>query len=400
MQKQQFDIQEICDYIDSKERAMTQLWEQMVRIESPSARKDEVNRLAAHLDTYLDAMGLQTRKVPFEEAGSSLVAHTEEGELPAVALMAHMDTVHPVGRFGADVFRREGDKIYGPGVYDCKGGIAVAILVISALQHFGYRKRQLRLILSGDEEVAHSLSNGDGCQVYADAAAGCAAAFNCESGLLNGDVICRRKGGGIVTIGVHGVSAHAGKEPEKGASAIREAARKILKIEELSDPSKVLYNCGVVKGGTSSNAIPDLCELTVGIRFPTNQDLDDAMETLQKICDDNADPRIHAKIERTTIFKAMEPVTGTEQLLHLYQDACEQLGFSRPQPVYSGGCSDAAYVTMLGIPVLCGVGVRGDASHTINEYAVASSLTEQAKKIVLTILRMENASFAATRLPL
>ncbi len=388
MQELQFDIQAICDYIDSREQSMIQLWEQMVRIESPSADRAEVNRLAAHLDTYLDAMGLWRKKVAFDRAGSTLVAQTERGELPGVALMAHMDTVHPVGRFGDNVFRRDGDNIYGPGVYDCKGGIAVAILVIATLQRFGYRKRQLRLILSGDEEVAHALSQGGGCQVYTDAAAGCAAAFNCESGLLSGDVVYRRKGGGIVTVTVHGVSAHAGKEPEKGASAIREAARKILNIEELSDPNRVLYNCGVIKGGTTSNAIPDRCEFSVGLRFPTNQDLEDALKTLQAICDDNADPRVHTEMEMKTVFKAMEPVAGTEQLLQLYQDSCERLGFSRPQPVYSGGCSDAAYISMLGIPVLCGVGVRGDASHTANEYAVASSLTEQAKKIVLTILSM------------
>lgn len=388
MQEQQYDIQAICDYIDSREPSVTQLWEQMVRIESPSASRTEVNRLAAHPDTYLDAMGLWRKKVAFEQAGSTLVAQTEGGTLPAVALMAHMDTVHPVGRFGDNVFRRDGDNIYGPGVYDCKGGIAVAILVISTLQRFGYRKRQLRLILSGDEEVAHALSQGGGSQVYADAAVGCGAAFNCESGLLSGDVIYRRKGGGIVTVTVHGVSAHAGKEPEKGASAIRAAARKILKIEELSDPGRVLYNCGVIKGGTTSNAIPDRCEFTVGLRFPTNQDLEDALKALQAICDDDPDPRIHAEMEMKTVFKAMEPVAGTGRLLQLYQDSCERLGFPRPQPVYSGGCSDAAYISMLGIPVLCGVGVRGDASHTANEYAVASSLTEQAKKIVLTILSM------------
>lgn len=191
-----------------------------------------------------------------------------------------------------------------------------------------------------------------------------------------------------MTVTVYGVSAHAGKEPEKGASAIRAAARKILKIEELSDPDRVLYNCGVIKGGTTSNAIPDRCEFTVGLRFPTNQDLEDALKALQAICDDDPDPRIHAEMEMKTVFKAMEPVAGTGQLLQLYQDSCERLGFSRPQPVYSGGCSDAAYISMLGIPVLCGVGVRGDASHTANECAVASSLTEQAKKIVLTILSM------------
>ncbi|MCD8217872.1 MAG: peptidase dimerization domain-containing protein [Clostridiales bacterium] len=107
------------------------------------------------------------------------------------------------------------------------------ILVIKTLQHLGYDKRQLRLLLSGDEEVAHALSHGEGSRVYD-------AAFNCESGMLNGDVVYRRKGGAIIKITVHGVSAHAGREPEKGASAIREAARKILRIEELSNPEQAV----------------------------------------------------------------------------------------------------------------------------------------------------------------
>lgn len=104
-----------------------------------------------------------------------------------------MDTVHKPGSFGDDLFRRDGEYVYGPGAYDCKGGIAIAVLVMKALMAFGYDKRQLKLILSGDEEVAHSLSGGKGIDVYTEEIAGCAAAFNCESGLLNGDVVTRRK---------------------------------------------------------------------------------------------------------------------------------------------------------------------------------------------------------------
>ncbi|MCD8148768.1 MAG: M20/M25/M40 family metallo-hydrolase [Clostridiales bacterium] len=389
MKTNKINTEEILTYIAEQEPAMMQLWEQMARIESPSADVEAVNRLAAHLDTYLNAMGMDTKKILFDEAGASLVAKTETGKLPAIALMAHMDTVHPVGRFGDNPFRKEGDLIFGPGVYDCKGGIAVAILAIKTLQHFGYDKRQLRLLLSGDEEVAHALSHGEGSRVY-DAAFGCAAAFNCESGMLNGDVIYRRKGGAIIKITVHGVSAHAGREPEKGVSAIWEAARKILKIEELSNPEQALYNCGIIKGGTTSNAVPDFCEFTVGLRFPTNRDFDNALKALEDICKDNADERVHAGMETKGVFRAMEPVPGTEKLLSLYQDTCEQLGYARPAPVYTGGCSDAAFVTMQGIPVLCGVGVRGSDNHSIKEQAVASSLTEQAAKIVLTILSMED----------
>lgn len=380
--------QEIYDYIDSQKDSMMFLWENIVRIESRSQEIEGVKKLASHIDTYLSAMNFNTHKYIFENAGPSLAAFNRSRELPPVVLMAHMDTVHPKGTFGSDVFVRDGEFVYGPGVYDCKGGIVIAILTLKALEHAGYNKRQLKLILSGDEEVAHTLSNHKGSEVYAEEARGAALAFNCESALLNGDVIMQRKGGAIIKVTVKGIASHAGNAPQAGASAIAEAARKIVAIEALTDYNGTCFNCGEIRGGTGANVIPALCEFKIGMRFITNADYEIALEQLTKICNENADARVHSELEVETVFRAMEKTAKSDALLKLYADACEEAGLARPEGVFSGGCSDGAYISMLGIPVLCGVGVRGSDNHSRKERAVEASICERAKALTTAILNI------------
>lgn len=374
------------EYIDRHEDEMTGLWENMVHIESQSADIEGVDKLAAHLDTYCSALGMQTKKYVFANAGPALAAWTSPGPLPPVALMGHLDTVHKRGAFGGNTFRREGDLVRGPGVYDCKGGVAAALYVIRALLYAGYDRRQLKLLLIGDEETAHGLSGGASLALYREQAKGCAAAFNCESGLLNGDIITRRKGGGVFSLKCHGVASHAGTHPEKGASAIREAARKILDIEALTDFSGTTFNCGVVSGGSGVNVVPDTCEVRAAFRFQTNRERETALEQLQVIAEKVYVPGVTTELTVNAGFQAMEPTEKTEPLFALYRRASEELGFGSPNAVYSGGCSDGAYVAMEGVPVLCGVGVRGANNHSREEYAVLSSLKERAKIITKTIL--------------
>ena len=381
-------LQKALKYIDSHEDELLKLWENMARIESQTADMAGVDKLAAHLDTYCTALGLHTRKYSFEHAGPALAAWTEPGPLPPVALMGHMDTVHPKGSFGPDAFQRDGDIVRGPGVYDCKGGIAVAFFVIRALIHAGYDARQLKLLLIGDEETAHGLSEGESLRLYREEARDCAAAFNCESGLLNGDVITCRKGGGVASMKFRGIASHAGVAPDKGASAIREAAHKILDIEALTDFNGTTFNCGTVSGGSGANVIPDSCQVNLSFRFHTNRDQEIALEKLRTIAETVYVPGVTTELILQAGFQAMEPTEKTDPLFELYRKASEDLGFGSPNAVDSGGCSDGAYVAMEGVPVLCGVGVRGANNHSREEYAVVSSLKERAKIITKTILDM------------
>lgn len=385
---------QVLQEIDRLEPAYVQVWEEIVRRESSSYEKAGVDAVADYLTAVMEEIGLDVSRVHFERAGDSLQARTRQiadAAKPPVLLMAHMDTVHQKGSFGEETFRREGEFVCGPGVFDCKGGIAVALLATQALLAAGYREREIRFVFSGDEEVSHALSDFQGIHVYEEMAEGAAAAFNCESAMMNGDVVTGRKGGAEFTITVHGVASHAGRDPEKGASAIREMARKILAIEALTDYQGTTYNCGVIEGGTVPNTIPAECRIHVDVRYRTNEGYEEAVRCLQEITADCLDPRVHAEIELNSRFGAMERTAGTDALYATYREACRELfeADRLPEEAYTGGCSDAAWVTRMGVPTLCGVGIRGMGNHTLEEKAVIASLGEQAKKLALTILELE-----------
>lgn len=383
------DMQKIYDFIDSQYPSMLHLWKEIVLIESGSANLEGVNTLAAHMDTYLVAMGLETKKYAYPTAGAGVAAWTPEGSLPPVLLMAHMDTVHAKGSFGDKLWVEEEGIIHGAGVYDCKGGIAVALLVTKALQFAGYKKRQIKLLFTGDEEVAHQLSNEASLALYHENAPGAAAAFNCESAPAKGDVVLQRKGANIFKIKVHGISAHTGRAPLKGANAIREAAKLVEKLESLTDyPDGVYCNCGKISGGSAVNSVPDYCEISASLRYSSLGMYEEAMAKIREICAHPSDSRITVELVEQAKFPAMEKVAKSDALYEVYRNACVELGFAAPAALYEGGASDAAHTTLAGVPTICGCGVRGGDNHSPLEWAVPESLKESAKKIVTAILRL------------
>lgn len=381
----------IVEYLEQQKPQITYLFENLVRIETPSSDKEALEKLAAHLDTYLNAMGLEVQKFSHELAGPTLVASSQATELAPILLCSHMDTVHSVGAFGADAFVRDKenlDIVRGPGVYDTKGGVVIAIFAMKALQALGYSKRQLKLVLVSDEEVAHSLSNGASATIIEQEAQGACCCFNCDSGRLGDQIVLQRNGGGIFKVKVYGKAAHAGNAPWNGANAILAAAEKISAIAKLSDYNDAYFGTGVIKGGSKSNIVPDYCEFVNDIRFKTNEAYDRAINNIRKIVDDNPNPLIHAELEATGLFRALEKVEKTDALMERFADAAEALGYKRPTGIAVGGCSDAAFVSHVGVPTLCGTGIIGEHNHTLEEYALESSILEQAAKIVLTIINL------------
>ena len=375
-------------YLDQCREEMLFLWETLVRMESPSADPEAIDRLASHLDTYCRALGMETEKFRPEGAGTCLAAATPARALPPILLLGHMDTVHPVGSFPGGPFTRRDGCVYGPGVHDCKGGLVMALYVIRALQHIGYDRRQLRLALVSDEETGHSLSQMASVEFLERHAQGCGAAFTFESGLLNWDIVTGRKGGGVIRLTVEGIASHCGTAPEKGASAVREAARKVVAIEDLTDFSRVTFNCGLIRGGSSVNVVPDRCEVSVALRFHTNRDRDEALSALQSICGRVETPGTQCTLSPLAGFPAMEETDRTAALFALYRETSTALGLGTPESVYSAGCSDSAFTTSMGIPTLCAVGVLGQGQHSPDEHAFADSLLPQAKRLAAAILAL------------
>ena len=378
-------------YLDQYHDEMLFLWETLVKMESPSADPAAIDLLASHLDTYCRALGMETEKLRPEGAGACLAAWTAPQALPPVLLLGHMDTVHPVGSFPGGPWRVEGDSVYGPGVHDCKGGLVIALYVIRALQHAGYDRRQLKLVTVSDEETGHSLSRMAAVDFLESHARGCGAAFTFESGLPDGTLVTRRKGGGVIRLDVEGIASHCGTAPEKGASAIREAARKIVAIEDLTDFDHVTFNCGKISGGTSVNTIPAACGVDICIRFHSNQERDAAMEKVRAICNKVETPNTRCTLGPLMGFPAMEELPRTAELVKVYGDASEALGLGRPGTVGTAGCSDSAYTTSMGIPTLCAVGVLGEGQHSPHEHASISSLLSQAKRLTAAILALPDS---------
>ena len=379
-------------YLEQYHSEMISLWEEFVRLESPSAVPEAIDEVARHLDTYCRALGMATDKFKVDGSGTCVEAETASRALSPIMFLGHIDTVHPIGSFpGGPWSIREDGWVYGPGVHDCKGGMIIALYVIRALQHAGYDKRQLKLLVVGDEEVGHATSKMESVNFLRKHAEGCGAVFTFESGSMNGDIVTRRKGGGNIKLTVDGIASHCGLAPKDGASAIREAARKIVAIEDITDYDNILFNCGKISGGTAVNTIPANCSVDICIRFQTNKDKDDGIAALHEICGKVETPNTKCTVGPMMGFPAMEETEKTGELVALYQDACESLGLDRPATLHVAGCSDSAYTTSMGIPTLSGGGVRGVGNHSINEHADPASLLTQAKKLVATILAMPDS---------
>ena len=270
--------------------------------------------------------------------------------------------------------------------------------VAFGLENLGVNPQEIRervdaaLRAVGMQEYAasapHMLSGGLGGQLMAQACADCAAVFNCESGSESNEIVTERKGGAVIRITVKGIAAHAGRNPERGASAVRTAARLVEAIESLSSPDGVLFNCGRIEGGTGANIIPDSCTITLGLRHRTNADYEKALQTLEALCTETPLPGTSADFTVLGRYPAMEKTPGTDALAALYDEASRRLGFGKVSFLFAGGCSDSAFVTQTGVPTLCALGIGGANAHTKDEYALLSTMLPQCRKLVTTILSL------------
>ncbi|MGF6907891.1 M20/M25/M40 family metallo-hydrolase [Fusobacterium sp. PH5-44] len=385
-----YDLEKAFGFIDDEEEIMKKLWVNLCKYESPSEDIESVNNTTEFLEKNLKGFGMVTKLHEFSTGASSISAYYDNGSKELeMALLGHIDTVHKKGLFGDEIVKidEENNMIYGPGVLDCKGGVVVAILVVRALNHIKYDKF-VKLTFSGDEEVGHRFSNGEGRMFFLNELKGFKAAIDCETGFEDGRVVVGRKGTANYKITIKGRAAHSGNEPHKGISAIKEAAYKVIDIEKVNDYNDIHYNVGLINGGTSPNTISENCTMTVNIRFRKNSDIEKIENFLHKIVDTSYVGGTTATLERISLSSPMEENDKNYKLFELIKKNSEELGFGSPYPCYLGGGSDAAYSVELGIPTVCGMGVRGYDNHTVRERAIISSMTERAKLIVKTILTL------------
>jgi glutamate carboxypeptidase len=300
-----------------------------------------------------------------------------------VLLLGHLDTVWPVGTLERMPVRRDGDRVHGPGTFDMKAGIAIGVAAVNALRATATPHPPVTMLWTTDEEIGSGTS-----RAFIEAEAREArAVLVLEPALPGGALKTARKGCGEYELVVHGVAAHAGLDPGKGASAIHELASLIGSIERLQDLERgITVNAGVISGGTRPNVVAEEARATIDVRAKTMSDAAAVDGQLRRLQPARAGTRL-------TVQGGFErpPLERTDAVAALFAKAAAVAKtFGRELHEGSaGGGSDGNFTAALGVPTLDGLGAVGDGAHAAHEHVDASALPWRAALLAGLIAGLE-----------
>lgn len=377
------------EYLRTHESEMLALWRRLVETESGTMDKEGCDAIGRLLEKELRDSGAETEIVPMETKGNFLRAVWGETTAKAPILFCgHMDTVFPKGTLEKNPFRIENGIAHGPGCLDMKAGLVIAVFVLRALRAAGYHDRAIRVAFPADEEGGHRYSTAK--EEILRSAAGCAAAFNFETGYPDDGLVVGRKGSFRAVFEVSGVAAHSGNAPEKGRSAILQAAHQVIELQKLNDLEHgTSVNVGVIRGGTTVNAVPDFCTLDIDVRFTKEENLRKTQDAMQRIADTVFVPGTSTKLISKGVNQVMEPNDAIMGLFEHIRRTAEETGYGAVKPIRVGGWSDACLIASLGVPVVCAMGVKGENNHSPMEYAIVDSLLSRARLAAAAVITLE-----------
>ena len=356
--------------------------EALVAIESPSDDAPAVNRCGAELSSRLEAIGGRISRVPSATAGDHLRAAFGDGPRQ-ILLLGHFDTVWPLGTLARMPLKRDGGRLHGPGVFDMKAGIGLATLATRALIDRGALDgAQVVMLWTTDEEVGSATSRA---LIEAEASKS-EAVLVFEPSRPGGALKTSRKGVGQFELIARGVSAHAGLDPGKGISAVRELARQVLAIDDLQDPQHgVTLTVGVVSGGTRANVVPAEARAIVDARATTRADADRVTLAMRSL-----KPQVSGATISITGGFDRPPLERTPAVEHLFSHAkaaAADLGIVLEEGSAGGG-SDGNFTAALGVPTLDGFGAIGDGAHALHEHVEIDALVPRAATIAGVLERL------------
>ena len=343
-----------------------------VEVESPTHDAARVNAMMDLVAREAEGAGVATERIAGRDGlGDNLVLRAgparEDG---AVLVLSHLDTVHPAGTIERDlVLRREGDRLYGPGIYDMKGGAYLAFRAFLDAARSGAGTRPLAFLFTPDEEIGSPTSR-DLIEAHGRRAG---AVLVTEPAREGGRCVTARKGVGRFDVEIEGRASHSGTRHEDGRSAIREAAHQILAIEGMTDYARgVTTSVGMISGGTAANVVPQHCRFSVDLRVVTSKDGEDYVARILGLRPVDRDVAV-----RVTGGMNRPPYERSEAIAALFGKArslAAELGLDLGEAPRTGGGSDGNFTAAIGTPTLDGLGVEGDGAHTLHEHALVSCL--------------------------
>ncbi len=373
------DNRHILDYLRQHQQRMVADLRRFIELESPTSHKPAVDAFGAVLADELRGLGGDLEIIPKAEVGDCLRARWNPGA-GGVVILSHMDTVWDVGTVAGRPTRIEGDRIYGVGSMDMKGGIVIALWALRALRELGiFPTTPISYLLNSDEETG---SRHSSAEIEAEALAH-AVVFVTEPP-QDGKYKTQRKGTGHYTVTAKGRAAHSGADHARGINAIKELAQQVIAIEAMTDYSiGTTANVGVISGGTRANVVPAQASCEINTRATTRANQHSLHEQIMSL--QPRHPEAELIIEHAGGVPPMERTPQIAALFKRAQTLAAEMGIALDEGSTGGG-SDGNKTAALGVPTLDGMGIVGDGGHAINEYGEISSLPERAA-IMAAMLR-------------
>jgi glutamate carboxypeptidase len=360
-----------------REREMVRLLGQFVRCESPSGDKAAVDRFGAMVAAEWRRRGAKVKILKQGVRGDHLRIewpHAEGRGDGQILVLGHLDTVYPIGTIAKMPFRVRGGRAWGPGTFDMKGGLVLALAAVDALRAVGAGPRKRVVFLwTSDEEIGSETSR----RVIESEARRSDAVLVLEPSLgREGRLKTERKGVGGAEIIVTGRAAHAGIEPEKGVNAVHELAMQIAQLMKMNDRARgITVQATVVEGGTAANVVPERARAAVDIRFSRMTDaarIEREMRGLRPIL---RGARVEVRVGG--MRPPLERSAGVRELFGVSRGLMREVGLSLGEAATGGG-SDGNFTGALGVATLDGLGAVGDGAHSLREHVVVREMGVRA----------------------
>jgi glutamate carboxypeptidase len=372
---------------DIDDKALLQELVAWVEIETPSHDAKAVNRLVDRVEQSAKASALDVDRLPGTLGlGDILTVRSPRPEgtnEKSVLVLAHLDTVHAHGVIAKQLpLKRDGDKLYGPGIYDMKSGALMALEALKIAVARGARM-PVDLVFVPDEEIGSYSSRA----FMEELARNAAYTLVVEPARDGGKIVIARKGVAMYDITIRGRASHAGTRPQDGRSAIRAAARLVLELEALNDAERgITVTVGTIQGGTGRNTVPAECRMQVDVRVPDEKaasEITGKIEAMTPI-DPDITFEINGQMNRPPFAQSQEGV----KLFDTAAQIAAALGITL-EGVLTGGGSDGNFTAALGVPTLDGLGADGAGAHTFDEHIFVSSLAPRTALLANLMMSLE-----------
>lgn len=356
------------------------------RCESPTFDAAAVNRMMDLASRELALLGARVERIPGRMGLGDCVrarfAHPMGDAAPGITVMAHLDTVHPIGTLETLRVRREGNKAYGPGILDMKGGTYIAVEAMRQILRAGLATRlPVTFLLTSDEEIG-SPSTRD--LIEAEAARSKYVLVP-EPARPDGGVVTGRYAIARFNLRTTGRPSHAGARLAEGRSAIKEMCRQILAIEDMTTED-CTFSVGVMHGGTWVNCVTTHCDAEALSMAKKQEDLDAGVARMLALHSSSND--VLLEVKRGVTRPVWEPDARGMALYAHGRKIANAIGFDINSQS-SGGGSDGNFTGAMGIPTLDGLGVSGAMAHTLEEHVVVDSLVPRAKLLAGLLTTLE-----------